>query len=145
MGRCSNVVFEATEFSNDGGSVIVRLPTNYATYKWITVTVWKGSGIKVVVDTMPVAMLEVGTLGVEVDDDANPRAWFFAPQFNDRRVGVGNGLHRLVYVELHDGGPEGEKGDKGDAGDPGPTLTRYANEAALPSTVPAGTIAWFPE
>lgn len=26
-----------------------------------------------------------------------------------------------------------------------PTFTRYANEAALPSTVPANTIAWFPE
>ena len=26
-----------------------------------------------------------------------------------------------------------------------PTFTRYANEAALPSTVPANTIAWYPE
>ena len=29
--------------------------------------------------------------------------------------------------------------------DAGPTFTRYANEAALPATVPANTIAWYPE
>ena len=40
----------------------------------------------------------------------------------------------------------GAKGPKGDKGDPGSsiTLTRYANAAAAPANVPAGTIAYWP-
>ena len=136
-----NILQNAVDNTGSTGVTTVTLPSDWATYKELHLSVGVVGALDGVVEaTYDTVLLAAQTVTrnyiLPSDQDGNAHWFDFNPTTRELGAMNDNGPIRILFCDLET--PGGVKGDKGDKGDPGVVPVRRTREILAPVDVSSG-------